>query len=62
MQENKKGLATRDDKIRGCISLALCIGSFTFAYWQTDQQLMGGGIAAGFLYMLTTLAIVTKDM
>jgi hypothetical protein len=60
--ENKKGLATRDEKIRGCISLVLCLASFTWAYHQTDQAMMAGGITAGVLYMLTTLAFVTKDM
>lgn len=60
--ENKKGFATRDDKIRGCISLVLCIGSYTFAYHQTDQAMVAAGMVAGFLYMLTTIGIVTKDM
>lgn len=59
---SEKKLPTRDDKIRGCISLALCIGCLSFAYWQTDQRFVAAGIIAGILYMLTTLGIMFKDV
>lgn len=55
-------LATRDDKIRGCISLVLMFAGYIFAFYQTDQALAAGGICAGVLYMCTTFAIVFKDV
>lgn len=55
-------LATRDDKIRGLISIALMLAGYTFAFWQTDQKYMIPGLICGFGYMLSTIAIVFKDM
>lgn len=60
MQERKG--ASRDDKIRGLISVALMFAAYIFAYMQTDQALAAGGICAGTLYMMTTFAIVFKDV
>lgn len=60
--ENKPKLATRDDKIRGCISLALTIACLSFAYWQADQKFAVPGLVAGMLYFMTTLAIMFKDV
>ncbi len=60
--ENKPKLATRDDKIRGCISIALWIGCWTFAFYQVDQKWLIPAMFAGFMYMLTSLAVVFKDM
>lgn len=59
--ENQK-LATRDDKIRGLISIALWFGCWTFAYFQVDQHYLIPAMFAGFMYMLTSIAIVFKDM
>lgn len=54
--------ASRDDKIRGCISMVLMFAGYIFAYMQTDQALAAGGICAGVLYMCTTFAFVFKDV
>lgn len=62
MNEPNKGLATRDDKIRGLISVVLMFAGFIFAFYQTDQAMAAGGICAGVLYMLTVFAIMFKDV
>lgn len=53
---------SRDERIRGLISIALMFAGFIFAFYQTDQALAAGGICAGVLYMMTTFAIVFKDV
>ena len=54
-------LATVGDRIRGCIAIALCIGSFTAANYATDQRWLGVFMICGFFYMLTSIAIVFKN-
>lgn len=62
-QPNPNGLASVGDRIRGCISLAICIGSFTAAnYSFHSQQWMAFFMITGFLNMLVTLGIMFKDM
>lgn len=62
MQKQQKGLATRDDKIRGCTNMVLMFAGFIFAYHQVDQSLVAGGLCFGVLNMLTLFAIMFKDM
>jgi len=62
MKEQKKGLATRDDKIRGCTSMVLMFAGFIFAHQQVDQSLIAGGLCFGVLNMCTLFAIMFKDM
>ncbi|MBU6455045.1 MAG: hypothetical protein KGS72_24960 [Cyanobacteria bacterium REEB67] len=52
---------TTAERIRGCTAMFLLLASFTLAANTHDSQLQLSGIVAGFLYMLTTIAIVFKD-
>ena len=61
LKGNKDG-ATVGDKIRGVIAIALTITCFSVAANTTDQQWQAACMVAGFLYMLTSIAIVFKDM
>lgn len=61
LKKNPEG-ATRADKVRGCIAIALTIACFTGANYTTDQQWLGTFMIAGFFYMLTSIAIVFKDV
>ena len=51
-----------EERIRALITVALMFASYSFAFVQTDQKWAAAGIIAGTLYLLTTFAIVFKDV
>lgn len=61
-QRNPNGLASRGDKVRGCIALALCIGSYVAAYHATDNQWLAFFMVNAFLNMLVAIGIVFKEV
>lgn len=61
LQKNDNG-ASPGDKVRGCIAIALTIASWTLANYATNQQWLATFMIAGFLYFLTSIAIVFKDV
>ncbi len=61
-QKNESGLADRGDKIRGLISLAICITSWSIAYHSFDnQQTLIFWMITGFFNFLVTIGIVFKE-
>ena len=61
-QKNPDGLASVADRIRGCIAIALTIGSFTGANYAQNNQWLAFFMILGFLSMITTIGIVFKEM
>jgi len=61
-QKNPDGLADRADRIRGLISLAICIGSLTCADHSFDnQQHMAFFMITGLGFFFMTIGIVFKE-
>jgi len=60
-EKNPDGLASIPDRIRGCISLVVCITSFTCANYSTDNQWVTFFMIMGVLNMCVTLGIMFKD-
>lgn len=61
-QPNPDRKATVGDRVRGCISLAFWIGSWTAAANSFDnQQVLVFFMITGFLNMLVTLGIAFKE-
>lgn len=61
-EKNPDGLASVGDRIRGCISVVICISSLTCANYSTDNQWLAFFMLTGMLNMLVTIGIMFKDM
>jgi hypothetical protein len=61
LKKNPNG-ASPGDKVRGVITIALTLLSWTLAYNATDAQWQGTFLVAGILYFVTMVAIVFKDV
>jgi hypothetical protein len=58
----KPKIASVADRVRGCISIVLTITCLSVAANATDQRWQAVFMIAGILYLLSTIAIVFKDM